>query len=352
MTLHGQKVIIVGAGIVGLHMAQVFHEKGAEVFVLEQEPYLAAHTSGRNTGVIHAGIFYKPNSLKEKLCIEGNSLTYEWLRRLNVPHKNCGKWIIPKTGEEKDLDPFIKKTNELPIPKPQVFKPRDLKLKEPNLRSTSIGILIPSTGILDAASYIKNLALFLETKGIPLILNCQVQETKNNRVMTTRGEMYFDLALNCAGLFSDELAQKTGLSDYQIKPCRGDYYVWNDTPISKPVYQLPNVISHGLGVHLTPTLDHQTLLGPNSFFIENKIDYVHHSNSDLYESFLKQVLSQTDLPKIIPGYSGNRPKLFYKNEPVTEFTLIKNKNWIHVLGIESPGLTAAPALARHVLALL
>ncbi len=344
--------VIIGAGIVGLHVANALLEKGHEVYVLDAAPYLAEHTSGRNSGVIHAGIFYKTGSFKERVCIEGNPLTHEWVKKLNVAHIPCGKWVVAEPGQENDFEPFYERLQKLPIPKPVIKSADDVAKLEPNLRRTK-AILIPSTGVLDAAGYVKAMAHFVETKGAHVILNCRVTEVKDNTLTTSRGEIPFDLLINSAGLNADVIAQSSGLAGYEIKPCRGDYYVINAQPLKRPVYHLPYTSAQGwLGVHLTPTFDGQTIVGPNAFFIDDKTDYQHHSDIKTFEDSVRMYVPSMQEPKLTHGYAGNRPRLFINGKALTEFTFVKHKNTIHLLGIESPGLTAAPVLAKHVLSLL
>ena len=343
--------IVIGAGIVGLHVASVLREKGHEVYVLEQERYLGDHTSGRNSGVIHSGVFYKTGSFKEKICIEGNYLTYEWLEKLKVPHHPCGKWIVPEAGQENDLEPFFEKIRRLPIPAPEIKSASQVQQEEPHLRPSK-AILVPSTGILDAAGYLKALSVYLESKGVQVILNCRVLSVGAQILTTSRGDIPFDLAINSAGLFADEVAHMEGLKNYEVKPCRGDYYLVPKDLVHRPVYHLPYQGAHGLGVHLTPTIDHQLLLGPNAFFIEGKRDYEHKSDVTAFESAARYFLPHVKGLALSPAYSGNRPKLFLEGKPHPEFVILKQNNWIHLLGIESPGLTSAPALARHVAALI
>lgn len=343
--------IVIGAGIVGLHTACILREAGHEVYVLEQAPYLAEHTSGRNSGVIHAGIFYKADSFKEKVCIEGNRLTYEWLERLKVPYRPCGKWVVPEEGQKGELESFFERIRKLPIPSPLLKSPAQVQVEESCLRPIQ-AVLIPSTGVLDAASYVKALAAHVENQGVKIILNCQVREVGPQTLKTSRGDISFDLAVNSAGLFADEIANMTGVTDYEIRPCRGDYYLLPKKFVKRPVYHLPYQGRHGLGIHLTPTIDDQTLVGPNAFFIETKTDYEHRSDPSAYEKAIRHHIPSWNGTSLSPAYSGNRPKLYFKGEALDEFTILQNKNWIHLLGIESPGLTAAPAIANHLLNLL
>jgi L-2-hydroxyglutarate oxidase LhgO len=344
-------IVIIGAGIVGLHVARAFHDQGHEVFVLDKEPFLGEHTSSRNSGVIHSGIFYQTGSFKERVCIEGNRLTYEWLDQLKVPYFSCGKWVVPEEGQEDQLELFFEKICKLPIPSPELKSADQISQEEPNLRSTR-GIFIPSTGILDAASYVKALATYLENQGVTIVLNCEVLEVSERFLKTTRGDIAFDLAVNSAGLFSDSLAKMAGLEGYEIRPCRGDYYILNKNLIRRPVYHLPYKGAQGLGVHLTPTVDGQVLLGPNAFFIDKKEDYHLKSDPESFQRSLAFYLPSCTNGHLSPAYSGNRPKLFFQGKQLTEFTIIKKENWIHLLGIESPGLTAAPALANYAVGLI
>lgn len=339
--------VVIGAGIVGLHVSRLLREKGFEVFVLERETRLAEHTSGRNSGVIHAGIFYGNDPFKEEVCIEGNRLTYEWLEKLDVPHQRCGKWIVPEEGQEEELEPFFERISRLPIPKPALLSAAETKKEEPLLRPSKAAF-VPSTGIVDAAGYVKALARHVESKGVGIITNCHVTGIKENRLETSRGEINFDRAVNTAGLFCDDIAHMAGLEGYSIRPCRGDYFILSKSPLKRPVYHLPYKKADGLGVHLTPTFDGQMLAGPNAFFIDNKTDYRHRSDSSAFERAVRYFVPSLSSLPLAPAYSGNRPKLYYRDKPLPEFKMIKKENWIHLLGIESPGLTSAPALARKV----
>jgi len=343
--------VVIGAGIVGLHVAQVLRERGDEVYVLERDDTLGEQTSGRNSGVIHAGIFYKAGSLKEKTCLAGNRLTYEWLERLKVPHRPSGKWVVPEPGQEAELEPFFEHLRKLPIPTPRLFAPEQLGDEEPLLRPTK-AILVPSTGLVDAAAYVKALAVYLAEQGVEVLTHCEVQGIGDSILQTSRGEIPFDLAVNCAGLFADQIARSAGLDGYEVRPCRGDYYILAQSAIRRPIYHLPYQGAPGLGVHLTPTLDNQILVGPNAFFIEKKLDYSHHSKRDDFLKSVEYYLPTLPSPKLQPAYSGNRPKLYYQGKAVADFTIELRDNWVHLLGIESPGLTAAPALAQEVVSML
>ncbi len=343
-----KQIVIIGGGIVGLHIAAVLADANkGDILLLDKEDFLGHHISGRNSGVIHAGIFYKTGSFKEAICIEGNIKTYEWAGKLNVPHLKCGKWVVPEEGQDAELEPFFEKISALSIPKPRIVLPSELKEIEPLLRPSRV-ILVPSTGMIDASEYIRAMARHVESQGVMVVNPCKVTGVKDGVLETTRGEMPFDLAINSAGLQADEVALMAGLTGYTIKPCRGDYYCIPKSPISKPVYHLPYKDAHGLGVHLTVSVAGELLMGPNAYFIEDKEDYVHRSDPAPYQHSVEYFLPHWNHPPLQASYAGNRPKLFKDDRVLSEFTIVQKDNWIHLLGIESPGLTAAPAIARHV----
>lgn len=342
-------LVIVGGGIVGLHVASTLSDQFDDTFILEQSPYLAEHTSGRNSGVIHAGIFYEQGSFKERFCIEGNELTKNWLKKLDVAHNCCGKLII--SSSENDLDSFHQKLLSLPIATPQRLTKEQTQEMEPHLKA-SPSIFIPSTGLVDAAAYVKAMANHLEQQGIQIIKNCVVQSVTENTITTSRDTITFDHAINAAGLSSDDIYKQLGQKSYTIKACRGDYYTTMQKIVSRPIYHVPQKQAQGLGVHITPTLDEQILIGPNAFFIDEKMDYQHKSTKQEFLESLKMDLQSTAHIKLQPGYSGNRPKLFLNDKQMRDFVFETTPNWTHLLGIESPGLTAAPAIANHIKSLL
>jgi len=348
-----KRVAIIGAGIVGLHTAIAFRIKGWEVYLMDKESYTGHHTSTRNSGVVHAGIYYKEDSLKEKLCLRGNPLTLEWLKLLNVDHKSCGKWIIPGMNQnQSDLLAFYEKIKTLPLKGLRYVDPDQLKIEEPALKRTA-ALFVPATAVMDTAAYIRALSRFAENEGVNLLLNCELTEVKDDLIVTSRGPLEADLFINSTGLMAAKVAQLVGVTGYEVRPCRGDYYLLPVSPVSKPVYHPPSQSgSLGLGIHLTPATDGTLLLGPNAFFIDNPEDYAHKSPQEAFVETLRDHLPEANPDSLVPAYSGNRPKLTYQGQPLADFTFIKDKNWIHLLGIESPGLTSAPVIGSYILGMV
>lgn len=348
------RVAVIGAGIVGLHVASALRALGHEVFVLEREARASEHTSGRNSGVVHSGIYYTPGSLKETLCVEGNPQTYTWLERLQVPHRRCGKLVLPDAGDHAALEAFEAKVAALPIPRARRVSRADVRALEPAVAGDD-GLFVPSTGVMDAAAYVTAMRTFCRNEGVEVLLRCAVTgvDTAAGTLETTRGPLPFDVAVNCAGLYADDVATLAGLTGYAITPFRGDYYVLPQAGwLGRPVYHIARPGDPGLGVHLTPTTDDHVLLGPNVVEGVPRDDYRHRSPPDAFVESLRHMLPDADPALLQPAWSGNRPKLTFQGARVPDFVIRRHGAWIHTLGIESPGLTAAPAIAARVCALL
>lgn len=346
------RVVVVGQGVVGLHVAIAARDAGHEVYVVEREPRAGEHTSGRNSGVVHSGVYYAPGSLKETLCVEGNPLTYAWLTRLGVAHLRCGKLVIPDAGDEAALEPFEAKVASLPVPAPRRLDRAALRALEPAVAGDD-ALFIPSTGVMDAAAYVVALRTFARQAGVETLERCAVHGATADTLETTRGPLPFDRAVNCAGLWCDTLADLAGLPGYAVTPYRGDYYVLPQPGLlGRPVYHIARPGDAGLGVHLTPTMEGHVLLGPDVSPIDARDDYRHRSPVDAFAASLRHTLPSAEPAKLVPGWSGNRPKLTFRGDRVPDFVIRAHGAWIHTLGIESPGLTAAPAIARRVVALL
>ena len=160
--------------------------------------------------------------------------------------------------------------------------------------------------------------------------------------------MEADILINAAGLHSDSMARMCGLEGYEIVPSKGDYYRTTEEVIRGLVYPVPDT-PHTLGIHLTRTLGEDTLIGPSIVQVSDKEDYEIRTDREEFEKGALAMIPDINIRRIYPGYSGNRPKLYYHGELQTDFVIQKQeKGRIHLLGIESPGLTAAPAIAEYV----
>jgi L-2-hydroxyglutarate oxidase LhgO len=342
-------VAVVGGGIVGCHIAYHLARGGHDVFLLEKEGALGEHTSTRNSGVIHGGIYYASGSLKAQLCVRGRHLTYGFLKEHAIPHRKCGKVIVAL--EEKELGGLekLRKQGEINgVENLRLIDQDEVRNLEPRVRCLT-GLYSPETGILDMAAYIRRIEGILKDAGVTVVKQCKVVSVTDQNVLTTsRGEMEADLLINAAGLYSDEIAVMCGLEGYKIVPFKGDYYNTTEDVIHTLVYPVPDS-TVSLGVHLTRTLGGETLIGPSAVRVEEKEDYGVRTPREEFEKGALAIIPDLDIRRIYPGYSGNRPKVAFHGEMQTDFVITKQESGrVHLLGIESPGLTAAPAIAEYV----
>jgi 2-hydroxyglutarate dehydrogenase len=345
-------VVVIGGGIVGCHIAYRFVKEGKGVFLLEKEKALGEHTSTRNSGVIHGGIYYPSGSLKARLCIQGRHLTYEFLRKYDIPHWKCGKIIVALVNAElKTLEDLEKRGEENGVENLRLLED-DVQKIEPRVRCLA-ALHSPETGILDMAAYMRTMERVLKGLGVTIVKQCEVLSIDDhNTLTTTRGEMEADMIINAGGLYSDSIARMCGLEGYEIVPNKGDYYNTTEDVIRGLVYPVPDS-PHTLGIHLTRTLGEETLIGPSAIRATDKDDYEIRTPREEFEKGPLAMIPDFNIQRIYPGYSGNRPKVYYKGELQMDFVIEKqDKGRVHLMGIESPGLTAAPAIAEYVVKMI
>jgi len=358
--------VIVGGGTVGLNCALALLKKrpADDVFVLEAEDFLGSHTSTRNSEVIHAGFAYPFKSLKSELCLEGSRLTYEILGRFGVPHKKCGKWVVAFTEEEEEgLASMLQNASECCVPGLIPKKPKDAANAMPWLNPVRAAVFSETSGILDASEYVAALDRVLSNMTDCRILKrCRVTsiDTAKSKIGTSRGEMNYDVLINSAGLFADDVYRMAqGKRNFEIRPFKGEYYTWRKGPIEGLVYPVPlrflrkgdATLVSSMGIHLHRSISGDRYIGPTQIELpkEKKTDYKIETPPEVFAGSAAHYLkSPPPLSELEQGQAGNRPKLFEDGKPLGDFVMLKEGSVIHLLGIESPGLTAAPAIARKV----
>ncbi|XP_025419927.1 L-2-hydroxyglutarate dehydrogenase, mitochondrial [Sipha flava] len=270
-------VLVVGGGIVGFATARALltRNKNLQVALVEKEDGPSIHQSGHNSGVIHAGIYYKPGTMRAKMCIEGLYKTYEYCAKNSIPHKKCGKLIIAtEESQIKSLYNLYERGLENGTPDIKMINGNDIKTIEPYCKGLQ-AIHSPHTGIVDWAIVTKHYALDFEKLGGEIIYNFKVnsfEESKSNRALKISSrnntEILADYVITCGGLQSDKLSLMTGCkADPYILPIRGEYLLLNKKKsylVKGNIYPVPDPSLPFLGVHFTPRMDGTVYLGPNA----------------------------------------------------------------------------------------
>lgn len=368
-------VVIIGGGVVGCAIARELSRHVQDVFLLEQSPRLGMATSTRNSGVIHSGIYYPPEFMKARFCVEGNRLTKEFCAAHGVPHRNCGKIVVAKDQSEiAELEKLAENGRRNGVEGLKIVGPERIRQLEPHIR-VAAALEVPSTAIVSAEELVKAFARLATDQGASILTNARVTklEGKADSIVVglelgdpgdgealTQETVEARCVVNSAGLYADEVAALLGNRSYRIYPVRGEYAEVvraRADLVNALVYPLPLHDRLSLGVHLTKTLWGTVLVGPTARYVEDKTDY--ERDRLPLEEFLEDargLLPELHLEDLRLAYSGLRPKLVPPSgHGMVDFVITRDPSYpraIHLVGIESPGLTSAPAIARHVAALV
>jgi len=362
------RVLIVGGGVVGCAIAHVLSGQWDDVFVAEELPRPGMATSTRNSGVIHSGLYYPRGSLKAIHCVAGNHLTYEFCAAHGVPHRNTGKLIIATTAEEADELAELKRRGEANgVEGTRLLDGAGIRLREPHVAGLA-ALEVPSTGILSPEDLVKTYARVATERGAHIVTHARVEglEPKGAAIRVslrvgdggseTREVIEARCVINAAGLYSDEIASMLGNSSWRIYPVRGEYCEVRGQRaalINGLVYPLPHADGLSLGAHFTRTLWGTLLLGPTATYVSSKKDYEQNRlPAAEFARRAKSLLPEIQESDLQLAYSGLRPKLLPPGaKGPADFVIERDRrvpNAIHLVGIESPGLTAAPSIARQV----
>lgn len=388
-------MVVVGGGVVGCAVAWKLAEKYSDVFLLEQMPKLGMGASSRNSGVLHSGIYYPPGSLKARHCVEGNRLTAEFCAAHNVPFRRTGKLVVAATtGEEPRLAALARRGEENGVAGLRMLDRAEIRAREPHIEGRA-ALEVPSAGLVMSEELVKAYARLARDLGASVLTSAQVTriEPAGDTITVTSalGEINTRCLINSAGLFADDVAALAGNHRYQIFPVRGEYC---ETVPAKAhlvrglVYPLPHPQGLSLGVHLTKTLWGTLLVGPTARLIDSKTDYEsnRYTPRDFAES-ARALLPEISEEDLVLAYSGIRAKVRLpssmqhsqssagnaptgqagkagqadKAEPTVsrdewpDFVIERDPahaGIIHLVGMESPGLTSAISLAIHVAAMV
>ena len=358
--------VVIGAGVVGLAVARSLGRTGREVLVLEAEGTIGAGISARSSEVIHAGIYYPAGSAKARLCVEGRRLLYDYCRARGVGHRRCGKLIVA-TGPEQlpGLKALESAGRANGVPDLRWIEADEARAMEPALRCVA-ALDSPTSGIVDSHGLMVALQGDLERAGGSVACRSTLLEGRriDGGLLLQAGAAAAPVALiarlviNCAGLGAQEVARRLGTPPERIPPLRyakGSYFqLQGRCPFTRLIYPLPE--PGGLGVHLTLDLAGRARFGPDLEWVDQVDFAVDPARAAGFYSAIRRYWPQLPDAALQPAYAGVRPKLAGPEAPVADFAIQGPEEHgiarlVNLYGIESPGLTAALALAEAVVAL-
>ena len=359
-------IAIIGAGVTGLAVASEVARKGRDVYLLEKNDTFGQEQSSRSSEVIHAGIYYSPDSLKTRFCIEGNRLLYEMGDKYNIPCIRCGKIFIAGDNEEAEMleDLYYNGINNgLPL---KMLSQAELHKKEPYVKGLA-AFFSPTSGILDSHALLRYFVLKAKENEARIVYRVEVtgiekiHDGYRLRVEYPDGEDVLDTrtVINCGGIYSDRIAEFIGINvdtaGYRLYLTKGEFYsVGNgkNRMINTLVYPTPQHL--GPGIHVCLDVEKRLRLGP-LFSYTDQVDYlVDESNRRVFEeSTIMKSLPFITPEDIAPESAGIMGVLYGHGEGVNDF-VIRHENalglpgFVNLIGIDSPGLTASPAIGKYV----
>jgi L-2-hydroxyglutarate oxidase len=386
-------VVIIGAGLVGLATAYKLQKNhpNLKIIVIEKEEAPAMHQSGHNSGVIHSGIYYKPGSLKALNCMNGYHQMVDFCRNNDIPHQICGKLIVAvNKNEEAKLSTLQNRAKLNGLKDIQLLNHDDIRRKEPFVQAKS-ALWVPQTGVVDYKKVAICIADKLKENGAEIFFNQKVtsihQVGNGLTINTTAKEFNAHLAVNCAGLYSDEIAMMAGLKlQHRIIPFRGEYWMLSDEAsgmVKGLIYPVPNPDLPFLGVHLTRMVDGKVEAGPNAVLALKKEGYVRGEFSakealsilsypglwkmaiqfagtgaeemlraKSKQTFLRavqQLIPELKDPQLLPAPAGVRAQALLRNGQLADdFIILESPKMIHVCNAPSPAATACFSIGDFI----
>jgi L-2-hydroxyglutarate oxidase LhgO len=359
--------LVIGAGVVGLAVARSLALSGREVVVAEAAEAMGTGTSSRNSEVIHAGIYYTPGSLKASLCVAGRRRLYEYIAERGIAHRRCGKLIVATARQqEEELHKLLAQAEANGVRDLTWMSRADLQREEPEL-DCLLALRSPSTGIVDSHGFMLALQGDAEDHGAVIAFNAPVvrgRATAAGIELIVGGVesacVRARAVVNCAGLTAQSVAASIeGFPRDKVPPsyfCKGNYFALaGRTPFSHLIYPVPEAA--GLGVHLTLDLAGHARFGPDVEWVE-RLEYdVDPKRSASFYAAIRRYWPALADGALVPAYAGIRPKIQAPGEPARDFMIQGPRDHgiaglVNLFGIESPGLTAAMAIAEHVTGLV
>jgi L-2-hydroxyglutarate oxidase LhgO len=368
------EAVVIGAGVVGLAIAQALAKAGRQTLILEKNSQFGMETSARNSEVIHAGLYYPQGSLKALLCMRGRDKIYDFAARHGVPHRCIGKWLVAATQENlPELATIQASARANGVIDLTPVSAATIRSEEPDLQAYEV-VASPSTGIIDSHAYMLALLGVAEAHGAQMVRDAEVLAAAPaadgwRLIVDNRSErigLTAQSVVNSAGLWSHIMATRIeGLKpDFNppLRLARGSYATWNGrAPFRRLIYPMPE--PGGLGVHWTLDMGGQGRLGPDVEWLDSSdpVQIAYDVRPDIAASFAARARSWwpgVDAARLAPAFSGVRPKLAAGSQSSANDFRIDGPaahglaGLVNLFGIESPGLTASLAIADHVVELL
>ncbi len=358
--------MVVGAGVVGLAIARALAMAGREAVIVEREPAIGTQVSSRNSEVIHAGIYYPAGSAKARLCVRGRDLLYRFCDEHGVSYRRCGKLIVACSDEQvRELPGMVARAEANGVRDVRLVSRAEAGALEPGLECAA-ALLSPSSGIIDGQGYMAALLGDAEAHGAVLATRSEVVQLRRRgggvqvRVGGSAATWRSEWLINAAGLGALPLMRAMpGFPQAQLPAghfAKGSYFsVDQRAPFSRLIYPVPE--PGGLGVHLTLDLAGRARFGPDVEWVAG-VDYtVDGSRADIFYDAIRRYWPGLRDGSLVPAYAGIRPKISGPGEPDADFRIDGPAvhgidGLINLFGIESPGLTAALAIAESVAAIV
>ncbi len=360
--------IVVGGGVVGLAICRELNKAGKQTILLEKNNYFGEDASTRNSGVIHAGIYYNPGSLKAELCVKGNALLYEYAKKFNIPFKRLGKIIYSNSIEQNEIlknyfDIGLKNSVNLEwLSKDRIFD------MEPALNAME-GIYSRNSGVIDVGEFIYSLLAEIQKYGGEAYKKTKViaaKKMKGKFVLNTIANEDENFSISCknlinsSGLYSEKILNNFEFLDKKfIKKVffgKGHYFSYSgDVPFKHLIYPLPG--KNSLGIHLCFDCYGGIRFGPDHVWTD-KINYdFEQDRKEIFLNSIKTFWSDIDESKLTPDYVGIRAKIYDQNSSPEDFYIGFEdehgvEGFINLQGIESPGLTSSLAISKYLLSRL
>jgi len=385
-------IVIIGAGIIGSALASELSKRfDIKIAIIEKENSIGYHASSRNSGVIHSGFYYKPNSLKAKLCVEGNLQLNQYCERKNIPFKRTGTLVVGKDNVEKEnLEFLLERSKNNNVQGVRIINKEELLKVEPYSMG-KFALYSPMGSIVDSKRLVQSIGHDARINGVDILLNQKVRSInkKINKLIinTSTKTVSTKFLINCAGVYADNIAKMMELElNYQIIPFRGEYFELPKNKsymVNSMIYPVPDPKLPFLGIHLTKTIDGRVIVGPNAVLAPGKEAYRNldvnfnelskilsyggfwrmlvNNRKRVKEEFIqslmktklldkaRDLLPHIELNELIRSYSGIRAQLVDDNgELVDDLVVKEHDDSIHILNAVSPGMTCSIPFANYI----